>query len=878
MLDKTYNPQNFEKQIYQTWLDKNYFSAQPDGREHFSVVMPPPNVTGKAHIGHALNDTIQDILVRTKRMQGYNTLWVPGTDHAAIATEEVLVRALKKEGLTKEGVGREEFLKRGWKWYKDYGNIICDQLKALGLSCDWNRLAFTMDDNLCRAVKHVFVDYFNRGLIYKGTRVVNYCPNCRTSISDNENVYKEQHTNLWHIKYPFADGSGYVIVATTRPETLFGDTAVAVNPNDKRYKDKIGKDLVLPLVGRKIKLIGDDYCEIGFGTGAVKITPAHDPNDYNVGLRHGLEIVTCIADDGKLNENAGKFAGMDRIEARKAIEEELKKQGLLVKVEKYKNQVGTCDRCGTITEPKISTQWFVKMKDLAKPAIEAVKKGELKFYPKRFEKGYLNWLENIQDWCISRQIWLGHRIPVFYCHDCGNMFASEDDHVCNCSKCGSKNIEQDKDVLDTWFSSALWPFSTLGYPDKTEDLKYYYPTSTLVTAQDIITFWVSKMVYSGLEFMGKVPFKDVVINGIVRDAKGVKMSKHLGNGIDPLDVIAEYGTDALRLSLVSGMSMGTDVKYSTDKAKEAKIFINKLFNASKFVLQNIDGMQIDNLNKLKLAEKDKWILSELDNLIKNVTKSTDKYALGVAIGALQEFTIAKFCDWYVELAKVDLYDEDAERKHIVQNVLLYALDKILKLFHPYIPFITEKIYQELPNHEETIMLAAYPKAGEIKNLKNNFEKVIETIKAIRNARSEFNVPDNKRTNLFVIPNIDVLSKIKLPDLSILQENLKEIAKLGAGLQAICVKVNEITEKCVKVFSNLATIYIPMGELVDNEKEIERINKELKAVEFEINRSEKMLSNAGFMAKAPEALVQAERDKLAKNKALYQKLKQDLQAF
>ncbi len=864
MLDKNYEPQNFEKDIYKTWLDNNYFTTQPDERESYTIVMPPPNVTGKAHIGHALNNTIQDILIRTKRMQGYNTLWVPGTDHAAIATEEVLVRALKKEGLTKEGVGREEFLKRGWNWYKQYGNIICDQLKALGISCDWSRLAFTMDDNLCRAVKHVFVDYFNRGLIYKGTRVVNYCPNCRTSISDNENVYKEQHTNLWHIKYPFADSSGFVTVATTRPETIFGDTAVAVNPNDKRYKDKIGKDLILPLVGKKIKLIGDEYCEMGFGTGAVKITPAHDPNDYNVGLRHNLEIVACIGDDGKLNENAGQFAGMDRIEARKAIEEELKKQGYLVKVEKYKNQVGTCDRCGTITEPKISTQWFVKMKDLARPAIEAVKKGELKFYPKRFEKGYLNWLENIQDWCISRQIWLGHRIPVFYCGDCGNMFASEDEHASTCPKCGSHKIEQDKDVLDTWFSSALWPFSTLGYPDKTEDLKYYYPTSTLVTAQDIITFWVSKMVFSGIEFMGEIPFKDVVINGIVRDAKGVKMSKHLGNGIDPLDVIAEYGTDALRLSLVSGMSMGTDVKYSTDKAKEAKIFINKLFNASKFVLQNIESMKIENLNELSLAEKDKWILAELDSLIKNVTKSTEKYALGVVIGALQEFTIAKFCDWYVELAKVDLYGENAERKHVVQNVLYYALDKILKLFHPFIPFITEKIYQELPVHDETIMLSAYPKAGEVKNLKNNFIKVIELIKAIRNARSEFNVPDNKRTNLFVLTNDKLAEK-----------NLKEIAKLGFGLDAILVKNEKTDEKCVKVISEIASIFIPMGELVDNEKELERINKELKAVEFEITRSEKMLSNAGFMAKAPEALVSAERAKLEKNKALYEKLKNDL---
>ncbi len=868
MLDKSYQPENFEKDIYKNWLAKGYFTTNPDEREKYSIVMPPPNVTGKAHIGHALNNTIQDILIRTKRMQGYNTLWVPGTDHAAIATEEVLVRALKKEGLTKEGIGREEFLKRGWQWYNDYGNIICDQLKALGISCDWSRLAFTMNDNLCRAVKHVFVEYFNKGLIYKGTRVVNYCPNCRTSISDNENVYKEQNTNLWYIKYPFADGSGYVTVATTRPETLFGDTAVAVNPNDERFKDKIGKDLILPLVNRKIKLIGDDYCEIGFGTGAVKITPAHDPNDYNVGLRHKLEIISCIGDDGRLTETAGEFAGLDRIEARPLVEKALREQGYLVKVEKYKNQVGTCERCKTITEPKISTQWFVKMKELALPAIEAVKKGEVKFYPKRFEKFYLNWLENIQDWCISRQIWLGHRIPVFYCQDCGNVFADEGEPT-TCPKCGNHHLEQDTDVLDTWFSSALWPFSTLGYPDKTADLEYYYPTSTLVTGPDIITFWVSKMVFSGLEFMKKVPFKDVVINGIVRDAKGIKMSKHLGNGIDPLDVIADFGTDALRLSLVSGMSMGTDLKYGLDKAKEAKIFINKLFNASKFVLQNIEGVRIEDLNKLKLAEKDKWILSELDGLIKSVTKSLDKYAIGVAIGNIVEFTISKFCDWYIELAKVDLYSENTERKHTVQNVLLSVLTKLLKLFHPFIPFITEKIYQELPNAEETIMLSAYPKAGEVKNIKNSFDSVIEVVKAIRNARSQFNVPDNKRTKLFILANNNK---------GLVETNLKEIAKLGFGSEAFMLDSEKTDEKSVKVISNLATVFIPMGELVDNQKEIERINKEIEAVKFEIERANKMLSNAGFVAKAPQALVDNEKAKLEKNKAIYEKLQSDLKAI
>lgn len=868
MLDKTYQPENFEKSLYQTWLQKGYFTSTPDNRKKFSMVMPPPNVTGKAHIGHALNNTVQDIIVRTKRMQGFNTLWVPGTDHAALATEEVLVRALKQEGLSKEQIGREEFLKRGWQWYKQYGNIICEQLKALGISCDWSRLAFTMDENLCRAVRHVFCRYYDKKLIYKGTRVVNYCPHCKTTISDNENVYKEQNTNLWYIRYPFADGKGEVVVATTRPETLFGDSAVAVNPNDKRFKGLIGKDLILPLVNRKIKLIADDYCEVGFGTGAVKITPAHDPNDYEVGLRHKLDVITCIDDDGKLTEVAGQFKGLDRIEARPLIEKALANQGYLVKKEKYKNQVGTCERCGSLTEPKISTQWFVKMKDLVKPAITAVKNGEIKFYPKRFEKFYLNWLENIQDWCISRQIWLGHRIPVYYCEQCNHTFASETEPV-KCPKCASKKLQQDKDVLDTWFSSALWPFSTLGYPDKTDDLKYYYPTDTLVTGADIITFWVSKMVFSGIEFMGKVPFKDVVINGIVRDGKGIKMSKHLGNGIDPLDVIRDYGTDALRLSLISGMSMGTDIKYSIDKAKESKIFINKLYNASKFVLQNIEDIKILDIKALKLEQKDKWILSEFDKLVKSVTKNIEKYALGSAIGNLQEFTISKFCDWYIELAKVDLYGEIAERKNVVKNVLLYVLENLLKLFHPFIPFVTEKIYQELPDATQTIMLTSFPKPSGIKNLKNDFALVIDLIKSIRNARSNFSVPDNKRTALFVMPSSNE---------NLVKENIEEIAKLGFGTTAVIINKSLQDAEYIKVTSPIATVFIPMGELVDKKQEIERLNKQLQSVQFEIDRTNKLLSNAGFVAKAPASLVEQEKAKLQKNMQIYQKILLDIDAL
>ena len=857
-MDKSYTPELFEKEIYKTWLDKNYFTSQPDGREHFSVVMPPPNVTGKAHIGHALNNTIQDILVRTKRMKGFNTLWIPGTDHAAIATEEVIARQLRHDGLKKEDVGREKFLEMGWDWYKKYGNIIVDQFKALGISCDWSRLAFTMDENLNRAVKHVFCQYFNEGLIYKGKRVVNYCPSCKTTISDNENVYIEQNTYLWYIRYPFADGSGYVTVATTRPETLFGDTAVAVNPKDPKYKDKIGKDLILPLVNKKIKLIGDDYCEMGFGTGAVKITPAHDPNDYEVGLRHNLDVITCIDDDGLLNENAGQFKGIDRIKARPQIEKALEEGGYLVKKEKYKNQVGTCDRCHNFTEPKISTQWFVKMKDLVKPAIEAVKKGELKFHPKRFEKTYLNWLENIQDWCISRQIWLGHRIPVYTCEH-GHVFACEDEPKA-CPKCNSTALQQEQDVLDTWFSSALWPFSTLGYPDKTKDLEYYYPTSVLVTAYDIITFWVSKMVFSGLKFMGKEPFKDVVIHGMVRDRNGVKMSKHLGNGIDPIDMIDKYGADALRLSIVSGMSMGTDIKYGEDKIKETKIFINKLYNASKFVISNLKEFKVQPLKTLKLQEKDKWILSELNELIKSVDKNMERYALGVCASNLIEFTVSKFCDWYIELAKVDLYGGDEKQKHTTQNVLYYVFDKLLKLFHPFIPFVTEYIYQNMPEHEETIMLCHYPEKIKL-NLTNDFESVIALIKEIRNARAKYNLPDNKKTSL--------LFKLSSND-NIIKENLNSICKLAFGSEAVIVE-KQPEEKCIKLLAKDSQVFIPLGQLIDSEREKEKQKQEIEKLMFEINRSEKMLANKGFIEKAPKALIENEKQKLEKNKALLKKI-------
>jgi len=861
-MEKTYNPQGFEKKWYDFWLKNKYFASSPNkNKQKYSIVMPPLNVTGKAHIGHALNNTIQDILIRTKRMQGFEALWLPGTDHAAIATEEVLCKAIAKEGLTKDMIGREEFLRRGEEWYAKYSNTICEQLMSMGVSCDWDRKAFTMDENLSRAVRHVFVEYYKKGYIYKGKRVVNYCPSCRTTISDNENVYKEFNTNLWHIRYPFADGIGSVVVATTRPETMFGDTAVAVNPKDPKYKGMIGKELVLPLTGRTIKLIGDDYCEIGFGTGAVKITPAHDPNDYEVGLRHNLEIITCINDDGTLNEVAGKFQGLDRDTARVEVEKELKAQGYLVKVEKYKHKAGTCERCGTVTEPKISTQWFVAMKELAKPALEVVRNGKLNFVPKRFEKQYINWLEGIKDWCISRQIWLGHRIPVFYCEDCGEIMVEMEDPT-ECSKCHSKNIVQDNDVLDTWFSSALWPFSTLGYPNKTEELAYYYPTNVLVTGYDIITFWVSKMVFSGIEFMKDIPFDDVVINGIVRDAKGVKMSKHLGNGIDPIEMIEKYGADSMRLSLVNGMSMGTDLKYSEDKIMDAKIFINKLFNASKFVLANIEGMKIQNIAQDKLTQKDKWLLKKLNETIKAVTKNIEKYNLSMAVGKLIDFTYSVFCDWYIELAKLDLREE-GERKTVVQNLLLTTLDTILKLFHPFIPFVTEEIYQELPAHNESIMICPFPTEFTGFNLANKFDKVVNLIKGIRATRSEYKLADNVRTNLFV--KIDA-------DKALFQENLEAINKLGFGKEINVIKdESELSDKFSKVLGDGATVYILTGELASDEKKKEKLEKELAFYKAEVERGERMLSNPGFVNKAPEKLIQNEKDKLAKNKEMYEKI-------
>lgn len=870
-MEKTYSPELFEKEIYQVWKNNKYFSARVDyTKRRFSMVMPPPNVTGQLHLGHAVNNTMQDIIIRVKRMQGFETLWVPGTDHAAIATEAKIVEKVLNEGKTKEEIGRENFIKLGWEWYKTYGNTIVNQLEKLGVSPDWDRLAFTMDENLSKAVVHAFVHYYEKGYIYRGKRVTNWCPHCKSAISDLENEYELRQTYIWHIKYTLEDGSGCLTVATTRPETMFGDTAVAVNPNDKRYNHLIGKNVILPIVNRPIPIIADEYCDMAFGSGAVKITPAHDPNDYEIGLRHNLEIISCIDDGGKLNEIAGEFAGLDRDVARQKVAEKLESLNLLEKKEKYKHNVGTCQRCKTVTEPRITTQWWVKMEELAKPAIQAVKEGKLKFIPKRYEKQYLNWLENIKDWCISRQLWLGHRIPAYYDEN-GEVYVAKSMEEA-VKMAGGKKLTQDEDVLDTWFSSALWPFSTLGYPEMTEDLKYFYPTNTLVTAYDIITFWVSKMVYSGLEFMKEIPFTDCVIHGLVRDKLGRKMSKSLGNGIDPLQIIEKYGADSLRYSLIFGMGVGVDTKYDEEKAKQAKIFINKLYQASKFVLLHTESLDKDiNLkqtiidNKNNLTYQDKWILTELNKLTKEVTKNIEKYELGIALGKLTNFIWNKFCDWYIELSKVSLFGTNQKEQYLTKVVLGYVLENILKLIHPFIPFVTEYIYLNFPWHAKTIMLEKYPEYEKVfvfaKDSKD-FEEIIEIIKKVRVARADLKVPDNKRSKLY----LQVSGKQKLYN-----SCLNQIEKLAFGLSIETNFNPDQFGKNIKVSNENANIYILLEDLVDNQEKQKREQGELKKIEFEIERSEKLLANPGFINKAPKELINKEKEKLEKFKFLKEKL-------
>jgi len=862
-MNKTYEPKSFEEKIYKKWLDKKYFAAKPNkDKTPFTIMMPPPNITGQLHMGHALDGTIQDILIRYKRMKGFEALWLPGTDHASIATEVKIVEKMREEGLTKEMLGREKFLERAYDWKAQYGGRIVEQLKKMGHSCDWDRLAFTMDERLSKAVREVFVRMYEKGLIYKGDRIINWCPCCKTAISDAEVEYENDKSHLWHLKYPIDGTDEFIIVATTRPETMLGDTAVAVNPSDKRYTKLVGKMINLPLTDRQIPIVADRYVEKDFGSGAVKITPAHDPNDFEVGIRHNLPVIRVMNDDGTMNENAGAYAGLTREEAREAIVRDFEKIGLLHKIEDYEHNVGRCYRCHKVIEPIVSKQWFVKMGELAKPAIEAVKNKEINFLPKRFEKSYLHWMENIRDWCISRQLWWGHRIPVFYCDDCGEMIASRED-LTVCPKCG-KPMRQDEDVLDTWFSSALWPFSTLGWPDKNEDLDYFYPTTVLVTGYDIITFWVSRMIFSGLEHMGEKPFGDVLIHGIVRDAIGRKMSKSLGNGVDPLEIIDTYGADSLRYSLINGISAGGDIKYSTDKMESYRNFMNKIWNASRFVLMNCENVTVKEITDVKLTLADKWILHELNVTVQKVTKFIDKYEVGLAANCLYEFIWSQFCDVYIEMSKTSLYSDDMAKRSDTVSVLLYVLRTILKLVHPFIPFITEEIYDNLPNKDaEDIMISAYPEYSR----KFNFAKaaqeinlVMDAVREIRALRTDMNVPQNKKTAIYIVPSE---GKEKL-----LKQAAVYVEKLANGNE---IRFGQPDGKSVSIVTEIAQFFIPMGDLVDTEKELARLNKELEATEGEIARANGKLNNAGFVAKAPPALIESEKAKLEKYTQLKEKI-------
>ena len=858
-LSTTYDPKEFEERIYKNWEEKKYFTPVIDkSKKPYSIVMPPPNITGKLHLGHALDNTLQDMLIRFKRMQGFCTLWVPGEDHASIATEVKVANELAKKGLDKKEMGREAFLEEVWKWTDEYRERIRIQLKKVGVSADFTREAFTMDENLDKAVKHVFVKLYNEGLIYQGNRITNWCPHCQTALSDAEIEYEEQAGHFWHINYPLADGSGNLEIATTRPETLLGDSGVAVNPNDERYKHLIGKTVILPLVNREIPIVGDDYVDLEFGTGAVKMTPAHDPNDFEVGKRHNLEIIRVMDDKGIINEKGGKYAGMDRYEARKAIVKDLEEAGLLVKIKDHVHNVGTHDRCGTTVEPIISKQWYVKMKSLAKPAIEVVKNKKTKFVPERFEKTYFNWMENIQDWCISRQLWWGHRIPVYYCKDCGEMMVLEE-APCKCSKCGSTNIEQDNDVLDTWFSSALWPFSTLGWPNKTEDLEYFYPTNTLVTGYDIIFFWVARMIFSGLHNMDETPFDTVLIHGIIRDSEGRKMSKSLGNGVDPLDVIDQYGADALRYMLVAGNAPGNDIRYYPEKVEAARNFANKIWNASRFVMMNLDK---DIMNKYadctEYSLADKWILSEMNNLVKEVTENMDKYELGIAIQKVYDFMWTEFCDWYIELVKTVFHSDDEKAKGVVYNVLYKVLITGLKLLHPVMPFITEEIFTHLSD-EETITTSKWPTFDEaLVNLdaEKDMAYVIEAIKSLRNVRAEMNVPPSRKAK--VIAYIGEEAKAAFEAGSAYIEKLASASEVE-----FTNNKEEVPANAVSVVVKGGELFMPLLDLVDKEKELERLNKEVKKLNGEIERIDKKLSNQGFVAKAPQAVVDGEKAKRVK---------------
>lgn len=866
---KTYNPSEFEKEIYERWEKGGCFKAKIDADKlPFTIVIPPPNITGQLHMGHALDETLQDTLIRFKRMQGYSALWLPGTDHASIATEVKIVEQMAKEGLTKKDVGRDGFLERAWAWKEKYGGRIIEQLKLLGSSCDWSRLSFTMDERCSRAVKEVFVNLYEKGLIYRGDRIINWCPDCKTALSDAEVEYVEENSSLWYIRYKIKDSDEYVTVATSRPETMFGDTAVAVNPKDKRYKGMEGKTLILPIVNKEIPLIYDDYVELEFGTGAVKITPAHDPNDFEVGLRHNLPVVKVLNDDGTMNGNAGAYNGMSAIDCREKVVEELKAIGALVKIEPLTHNVGHCYRCHHTVEPIVSKQWFVKMEPLAKPAIDVVRKKSVKFTPERFSKIYFNWMENVKDWCISRQLWWGHRIPAYYCDDCGEMTISKSD-VKACPKCGGTHIRQDEDVLDTWFSSALWPFSTLGYPEMTEDLKYFYPTDVLVTGYDIIFFWVARMIFSGLEHMQRIPFKNVLIHGLVRDAQGRKMSKSLGNGIDPTEIIAKYGADTLRFSLINGVAAGSDMRFSDEKIEGARNFMNKIWNASRFVLLNSENKKISPLKDCKLTLADKWIITKLNKTVKDVTLNMEKFEMGVALANLYEFVWNDFCDWYIEFTKPVLYGEDEKATGDTVSVLIYVLDKIVKLLHPFIPFITERIYNNLPNSTGFLMLSEFPKYEAKCNYSvavNEIEMVKEIIKTVRNVKAKTGASPSKKITLYI--STEKTAAIKA--------GASYIKKL-AGVSEVKIIKNKsgLTEKVVSQVIDKAELFIPLGELVDFDKEIERIKKEIENVDNEIARASGKLANKGFLDKAPKALVDAERAKYDKFIDMREKLNKQL---
>ena len=875
-LEKNYNPADIEKRTYDTWQEKKYFHAEVNrDKKPFTIVMPPPNITGQLHMGHALDNTLQDILIRFKRMQGYEALWVPGTDHASIATEARVVEKLKEEGLSKEELGREKFLERVWDWKKQYGGRIVEQLKKIGSSCDWDRERFTMDEGCNRAVKEVFVKLYNKDLIYRGERIINWCPKCLTSISDAEVEYEDQAGFFWHLRYKTTDGTGYIDLATTRPETLLGDTAVAVNPADERYKHMIGKMLDLPLVHRQIPIVADDYVDMEFGTGVVKITPAHDPNDFEVGLRHNLEIINVLTEDAKIVDDYPKYAGMDRYEARKAVVADLEAEGALLKVEPHDHNVGTCYRCGTTVEPRVSKQWFVKMKPLAGPAIDAVKAGDTKFVPKHFEKTYFHWLENIRDWCISRQLWWGHQIPAFYCDECEEMVVTKEETAV-CPKCG-KPMRQDEDTLDTWFSSALWPFSTLGWPEKTEEMEYFYPTSTLVTGYDIIPFWVMRMMFSGLEQTGTVPFDTVLIHGLVRDSQGRKMSKSLGNGIDPLEVIDKYGADALRFTLVTGHAPGNDMRFYWERVEASRNFANKVWNASRFIMMHLGDAEITKPKDEELEVIDRWILSAVNTLAKEVTENMEKYELGIAVQKIYDFIWTEFCDWYIELVKPRLFKKEENPKSA--NAAFWTLKTVLidslKLLHPYMPFITEEIFCTLQSEEKSIMISNWPEydsSRDNEEAEQKAELMKALIRGIRNSRMEMNVAPSRKAKVYLVADDEDTCQI-LKDLAGSYQHM-----ISASEVAVQMDKSGIEDNAVSVVIDKATIYMPLADLIDFEKEKERLTKEKNRLEGELKRVNGMLNNEKFMSKAPEAKIAEEKEKLAKYESMMEKVMEELKAL